>query len=342
MNNEPDWKSLNFDYTPTDYNLRCYFRDGKWGNIAVAKSQNISLPVAATCLHYGQEVFEGLKVFSGRDGKVRTFRMEENARRIKASAEAIVMEPIPEQTFCKMVKMIVRLNARFIPPYGTNASLYIRPVLLGITPQVAVRGSSEFVFIMLASPVGHYFKEGFHPTPICVTRRFDRVAPCGTGKWKVGGNYAYSLTAGAMAHDLGYSSVLYLDPKEKLYIDECGPANFFAIKGNKYITPKSDSILPSITNMSFMQIARDLGMEVEQRRMRLEELADMDEAAACGTAAVSAPVSRVDDLDNGTSYVISHDGKPGAITTRLYNHLRAIQYGEIPDIHGWTTEIPLP
>ena len=341
MDKEIDWKSLNFDYTPADYNLRCYFRDGKWGEIEVSQSQDITLPIAATCLHYGQEVFEGLKIFAGKDGKVRAFRMEENARRIKASAEAIIMEPIPENTFCEMVKMIVRLNARFIPPYGTNASLYIRPVLLGITPQIAVRGSSEFVFIMMASPVGPYFKEGFCPTPICVTRQYDRVAPCGTGRWKVGGNYAYSLTAGKMAHDHGYSSVLYLDPREKIYLDECGPANFFAIKGKKYITPKSDSILPSVTNMSFMQIARDMGLEVEQRRIRLEELADVDEAAACGTAAVAAPVSCVDDLDNGISYEIARDGRPGPITTELYHRLRAIQYAEAPDIHGWTTEIPL-
>lgn len=341
MDNEIDWSSLTFDYTPADFNLRCHFRDGEWGEIEVSTDNEISLPIAATCLHYGQEVFEGLKIFAGADGHVRAFRMADNARRIIDSAEAVIMAPVTVDLFCRMVEKIVRLNARLIPPYGTGASFYIRPVELGITPQIAVRHSTEFVFIMMASPVGPYFREGFCPTPICVTRRYDRVAPCGTGRWKVGGNYAYSLTAGKMAHELGYSSVLYLDPKEKKYLDECGPANFFAIKGDTYITPKSDSILPSITNMSFMQLARDMGLKVEQRRILLEELAEVDEAAACGTAAVAAPVSRVDDLDTGRSYVISPDNQPGPITTELYHRLRAIQYGEQHDIHGWTTVIDL-
>ena len=341
MDNEIDWSSLTFDYTPADINLRCHYSDGKWGEIEATRSQEVALPIAATCLQYGQEVFEGLKIFCGKDGKVRAFRMADNARRIKESAEALIMEPVPEEMFCEMVKKIVKLNARFIPPYGTGASLYIRPLQLGISPQIAVRHSTEFVFIMMASPVGPYFREGFCPTPICVTRRFDRVAPCGTGRWKVGGNYAYSLTAGKMAHDLGYSSVLYLDPREKRFLDECGPANFFAIKGNTYITPKSDSILPSITNMSFMQIARDMGLTVEQRQILLDELDEVDEAAACGTAAVASPISRIDDLDTGRSFVISPDNTPGPITTELYHRLRAIQYGEAADIHGWTTVIDL-
>ena len=289
MDNEIDWSSLTFDYTPADINLRCQYSDGKWGEIEATRSQEVALPIAATCLQYGQEVFEGLKIFCGKDGKVRAFRMADNARRIKESAEALIMEPVPEEMFCEMVKKIVKLNARFIPPYGTGASLYIRPLQL----------------------------------------------------WKVGGNYAYSLTAGKMAHDLGYSSVLYLDPREKRFLDECGPANFFAIKGNTYITPKSDSILPSITNMSFMQLARDMGLTVEQRQILLDELDEVDEAAACGTAAVASPISRIDDLDTGRSFVISPDNTPGPITTELYHRLRAIQYGEAADIHGWTTVIDL-
>lgn len=170
-------------------------------------------------------------------------------------------------------------------------------------------------------------------------REFDRVAPKGTGRWKVGGNYAASLEAGEKAHSLRYSAVLYLDPKEKKYIDECGPANFFAIKDGKYITPASESILPSITNKSLMQLARDMGIEVEARHIPIEELAEIEEAAACGTAAVASPVAEIDDLDTGIKYVVSKDGQPGPVTTALYNRLRAIQLGEEPDVHGWNTII---
>ncbi len=193
------------------------------------------------------------------------------------------------------------------------------------------------MFLILVSPVGPYFKEGFKPTNICITRRFDRVAPKGTGRWKVGGNYAASLEAGELAHSKGYSAVLYLDPKEKKYLDECGPANFFAIKNGKYITPASESILPSITNKSFMQLAKDMGIEVECRHIPVEELSEIQEAAACGTAAVASPIGEIDDLDTDHKYIISKDGNPGPVTTALYNKLRAIQLGEEEDIHGWNT-----
>ena len=168
-------------------------------------------------------------------------------------------------------------------------------------------------------------------------REYDRVAPRGTGRWKCGGNYAASLTAGEHAHELGYSAVLYLDPREKKYLDECGPANFYAIKGNRYITPASDSILPSITNKSLMQLARDMGLEVEQRHITVDELETVDEAGACGTAAVASPVGEIDDLDTGKKYVIAKDGQPGPVTTALYNRLRAIQNGDEADPYGWVT-----
>lgn len=334
-----DWKHLSFGYMPTDYNVRCTFRDGQWGPIEVSQSETIDLHIAATCLHYGQEIFEGLKAFEGRDGKIRIFRLEENARRIRESAEGLLMEPVPEDIFIEMVKKVVTLNRRFLPPYGTGASMYIRPIELGITPQVGVKAAREYVFIIFVSPVGPYFKEGFKPTNICIMREFDRVAPKGTGRWKVGGNYAASLTAGEKAHRLGYSAVLYLDPREKKYIDECGPANFFAIKDGRYITPASESILPSITNNSLMQLARDMGIEVEERHMLVDELAEIQEAAACGTAAVASPVGEIDDLDTGKKYVVSKDGQAGPVTTRLYNKLRAIQLGDEEDTHGWVTVI---
>jgi branched-chain amino acid aminotransferase len=339
MDKELDWSHLSFGYLPTDYNVRSYYRDGKWSDIEVSQSETINIHIAATCLHYGQEIFEGLKAFRGKDGKVRVFRLEENARRIIDSAKGLMMAPVTVELFTEMVKKVVTLNERFVPPYGSGASLYIRPLEIGTSAQVGVKPAKEYTFLILVTPVGPYFKEGFKPTNICVMRQFDRVAPKGTGRWKVGGNYAASLEAGEKAHSLGYSAVLYLDPKEKKYLDECGPANFFAIKNGKYITPASESILPSITNKSLMQLARDMGIEVEARHIPIEELADIEEAAACGTAAVASPVAEIDDLDTGIKYVVSKDGQPGKITTALYNKLRAIQLGEEEDIHGWNTII---
>ena len=339
MNKELDWSNLSFGYMKTNYNVRCTYKDGKWGEIEVTDSERVDLHMAATCLHYGQEIFEGLKAFRGKDGKIRIFRLEENAKRIQRSANGVLMAPIPEDLFCEMVKKVVKLNEDFIPPYGSGSSLYIRPLEIGMSAQVGVRPATEYLFLIFVTPVGPYFKEGFKPTKVAIYRQFDRAAPCGTGRWKVGGNYAASLTAGALAKEGGYSAVLYLDPKEKKYIDECGPANFFGVKGNTYITPKSGSILPSITNMSLQQIAKDLGMEVECRPILLEELEEMDEAAECGTAAVAAPISQVDDIDNGKSYIMSKDGNPGPWTTKLYNTLRAIQLGDEPDVHNWVTVI---
>lgn len=337
MATDIDWANLSFGYRKTNYNVRCTYRDGKWGEIEVSDSEYINIHIAATALHYGQEIFEGMKAFRGKDGKIRVFRLEENGKRIRRSAEGILMEPIPEDLFREMITKVVALNADFVPPYGSGASLYIRPLEIGTSARVGVKPSDEYVFIVLVTPVGPYFKEGFKPTNICIMREFDRVAPKGTGRWKVGGNYAASLQAGEKAHELGYSAVLYLDPREKKYIDECGPANFFAIKDGKYITPESESILPSITNDSLKQLARDMGIEVECRHILLEELDDITEAAACGTAAVASPIAEIDDLDTGKKYVVSTNGEAGPITTALYNKLRAIQLGEEEDVHGWNT-----
>jgi len=339
MEQELDWKNLSFGYRPTDYNVRCRYKDGKWGEIEVSQSEEVNLHIAATCLHYGQEIFEGLKAFRGKDGKIRVFRLEENARRIADSAKGIRMAPITEELFREMVLKVVKLNERFVPPYGSGASLYIRPLEIGVSAQVGVKPASEYLFIILVTPVGPYFKTGFKPTNICIMRQYDRVAPRGTGTWKVGGNYAASLTAGEHAHELGYSAVLYLDPKEKKYLDECGPANFIAIKDGVYITPASDSILPSITNKSLMQLAEDMGMKVERRHITVDELAEVQEAAAVGTAAVASPVGRIDDLDTGVKYQISKDGNPGPVVTKLYQTLQGIQYGDLPDTHGWCTVV---
>lgn len=334
-----DWKNLSFGYLKTDYNVRSYFTNGEWSAPKETTSESIELHMAATCLHYGQEAFEGLKAFKGKDGKIRVFRMRENALRMQSSCHGILMQELPVEIFEEAVIKAVKLNERFVPPYDSGASLYIRPLLIGTSAQVGVKPSSEYLFVVFVTPVGPYFKEGFKPTPLVILRSYDRAAPQGTGTYKIGGNYAASLVAGDKAHQMGYSAVLYLDPKEKKYIDEGGPANFFAIKDNTYITPLSSSILPSITNKSLMQLAEDLGLKVERRPVAEDELSTFEEAGICGTAAVISPVERIDDVEENKTYVFSKDGKAGKISTQLYNKLRAIQYGDEPDTHNWVTII---
>ena len=334
---EIDWSNLSFGYMKTDYNVRINFREGAWGELEVSSSEYINMHMAATCLHYGQEAFEGLKAFRGKDGKIRVFRLEDNAARMQDTCRGILMAELHNERFREAVLKVIKLNERFVPPYESGASLYIRPLLIGTGAQVGVHPADEYLFLVLVTPVGPYFKGGFSTNPYVIFRQFDRSAPLGTGIYKVGGNYAASLRANKMAHDLGYTSEFYLDAKEKKYIDECGAANFFGIKDNTYITPLSTSILPSITNKSLMQLAEDMGMKVERRPVPEEELSTFEEAGACGTAAVISPIQRIDDVENNKSYVFSKDGKPGPVCTKLYNKLRAIQYGDEPDAHGWVT-----
>jgi len=332
-----DWANLSFGYIPTDYNVRYNYRNGEWGELEISSSEYINLHMAATCLHYGQEAFEGLKAFKGKDGKIRIFRLEENAQRLQSSCDGILMAKLPVDKFKEAILKAVKLNERFVPPYESGASLYIRPVLFGTSAQVGVHAATEYTFIVFVTPVGPYFKGGFSCNPYVIIREFDRAAPLGTGTFKIGGNYAASLRANKKAHDMGYSSEFYLDAKEKKYIDECGAANFFGIKDNTYITPESTSVLPSITNKSLIKLAESFGLKVERRQVAEEELLTFEEAGACGTAAVISPIERIDDVEKGISYVISKDGKPGPVSTKLYNKLRAIQYGDEPDEFGWIT-----
>jgi len=334
-----DWSNISFGYMKTDYNVRCYYRDGKWSAPELETSEYLNLHIAATSLHYGQEAFEGLKAFRGKDGKVRIFRMRDNAQRLQSSCRGIMMAELPVEMFEEMVLLAVQKNERFVPPYESGAALYIRPLLIGTSAQVGVKPANEYTFLIFVTPVGPYFKEGFKPTPMVIMREYDRAAPLGTGTYKVGGNYAASLQSGQKAHEMGYSAVLYLDAKEKKYLDECGPANFFGIKENTYITPKSTSILPSITNKSLMQLAEEMGLKVERRPVAEEELATFEEAGACGTAAVISPILRVDDLSEKRTYQISKDGKAGPVSEKLYHKLRAIQYGDEPDKYGWVTVV---
>jgi len=332
-----DWKNLPFGYIRTDYNIRCFYRDGQWGDLEVSTSEYIDVHIAATGLHYGQEAFEGLKAYMGRDGKIRLFRWEENAKRLLFSADGIKMAGLPVEKFREAVFRAVILNKRFIPPYGSGASLYIRPLLFGSGAEVGVKPSREYTFIVFVTPVGPYFKGGIKPVDMLICREFDRAAPRGTGIFKVGGNYAASLRAGMAAKEGGFASAIFLDAREKKFIDECGPANFFGIKDNTYITPKSESILASITNKSIIEAAEKMRIRTERRQVPVEELAEFTEAGACGTAAVISPIARIVDPEKNKVYEYCRDGNPGPVTMKLYNKLVSVQYGEEPDEFGWTT-----
>ena len=332
-----NWSKLPFAYVKTNYNVRCTFKEGKWGEIEVSDSEHVNIHMAATVLHYGQEAFEGMKAYRGKDGKIRLFRWDENAKRLQNSAKGIFMAQVDNDLFFNMVKKVVELNKDFVPPHGTGASLYIRPFLFGSGPKVGVQPSEEYTFVIFVTPVGPYFKEGFNPVKIAVVRDSDRAAPLGTGTLKVGGNYAASLKGVEKAHKQGYGAPMYLDCVEKKYIDEIGAANFFGIKNNTYITPKSSSILPSITNKSLEELANFLGYKTERRPVEFAELETFEEVGACGTAAVISPIGEIKDLDTKEVYNYCKDGKPGPISTKLYETLVGIQYGDVEDPFEWVT-----
>ncbi len=331
-----DWKNLGFNIMKTDFNVRSVFQDGEWGELAVFSEDTLPIHIGATCLHYGQESFEGLKAFTGIDGRIRLFRHDENAKRMIQSARGIMLAEVPEKLFMNAVEKVVLLNKKYVPPYGTGASLYIRPLLIGTGPEVGVRPSKEYTFIVFVMPVGPYFKSGFKPVDVMICRDHDRAAPQGTGHLKVGGNYAASMTSILEAHEKGFATTMYLDAKEKKYIDECGPANFFGIKDNTFITPRSQSILPSITNKSLQTLAEKLGMKVEIRPVPVEELAEFEETGACGTAAVITPFRKVVDIDKDTTYAFGDGESAGPVTTKLYATLTGIQNGDLEDPFGWT------
>jgi branched-chain amino acid aminotransferase len=335
-----DWEKLSFGYSKTNYNVRVYYKDGNWGEPEVSSSEMIPIHMAATCLHYGQEAFEGLKAFRGKDNKMRVFRWQENHKRMVDSAKGILMPEIPADIFWGACKKVIELNRDFVPPYGKGASFYLRPLLIGTGAQVGVKAAVEYLFMVFGVPVGPYFKEGFKPVNIQIVRDTDRAATLGTGTYKVGGNYAASLASGEKAHKAGFAAALYLDAKEKKYIDECGPANFFGIKNNTYVTPLSSSILPSITNKSLITLAEEMGLKVERRQVPVSELSEFSECGACGTAAVISPIGKIVDVQlDGKEYVYSKNGEAGPISTKLYQQLLGIQFGDIEDKHHWITII---
>lgn len=330
--NEIDYGSIGFGYIQTPYNVRCYCRDGKWAEIETCTDENLSIHIAATSLHYGQECFEGLKAFRGVDGKVRLFRPTANAERMQRTAQYLQMAVPDTELFVKMCEMAVELNIDYVPPMESNGSMYLRPLLIGTGAQVGVKPANEYLLVIFATPVGPYFKGGMCGINVMVDREHDRAAPRGTGHIKVGGNYGASLISSVEAHSKGFDSVLYLDPREHKYIDECGAANFFAIRGNSYITPASRSILPSITNMSLKQLAADLGMEVEAREVEFSELTTFEEVGACGTAAVITPIASIYDPQTDIKYEYKWVGEK---SQKLYDLYRGIQLGSAPDTHNW-------
>lgn len=333
-----NYKELGFKVRETNGNYISYYKDGKWDEGHIQKGNTITISAFSTALHYGQQAFEGLKAYRRKDGRINLFRIDENAKRLESSCDKILMPRVPREKFIDAVLQVVELNKELIPPYGTGASLYIRPYVIGVGDNLGVRPAPEYIFGVLCSPVGNYFKGGLSPVSFVVTDR-DRAAPNGTGDVKVGGNYAASLLPHEKAKKEGYADCIYLDPLTHTKIDEVGAANFFAItKDNKFTTPGSNSILPSITKKSLMYIAEHfLGMEVEIKDANINQLDEFKEAGACGTAAVITPIGRIDY--HGDQHVFYSETEVGPVTKKLYDTLVGLYYGDIEGPEGWITII---
>jgi branched-chain amino acid aminotransferase len=334
-----DWGNLDFSYRKADKRFIARFDGKKWSEGELSEDDYIRIHEGSTAIHYGQECFEGLKAYTAKDNRTLLFRPDENAKRLIRSAEAIEMQPVPVELFMKAVKNVVRANIHFVPPYGYGASFYLRPYLIGIGENLGVRPSKEYLFSIFGSPVGPYFKGGFNPVHFNVSK-FDRAAPYGTGGAKVGGNYAASLKSHMYAKRNNYGDCIYLDPLTHTNIEEAGAANFFGItKDNKFVTPKSISILPSITKYSLIHIAKKmLGMEVIERDIPIDSIDEFVEAGACGTAAVITPIGSITYKGQRHSFFANGE-ESGPITQKLYKTLTGIQVGDIKPPEGWIFEV---
>ena len=334
-----DWGSLGFGYIETDYRYLSSFKDGKWDEGAVITDSNVTLNECACVFQYAQTVFEGLKAYTTEDGRTVTFRPDLNAERINQSAARLQMPTLPEGRFLEAVKAVVKANEDWVPPFGSGASLYVRPYIMGTNAVIGVKPADEYQFRILTTPVGPYFKGGAKPLTIRVSD-FDRAAPNGTGHIKAGLNYAMSLYAIVDAHEKGFAENMYLDSATRTKVEETGGANFlFVTRDGKVVTPKSNTILPSITRRSLIQVAKEyLGLEAEEREITLEEVKDMAECGLCGTAAVISPVGKIND--HGTEICLpSGMDEMGPITKKLYDTLTGIQMGKIKAPEGWIVEI---
>ena len=333
-----DWNGLGFKYMDTRCHIRYVWRDGAWDTGELVSSPYIQMHIAASCLHYGQEAFEGMKAFRCKDGKVRVFRPESNAERMFNTARRTCMAQVPVDMFVDAVKRVVKENEDYVPPFGTGGSMYIRPLLIGTGPQIGVSPATEYTFIVMVMPVGAYYKGGLKPVRALVVDDYDRAAPHGMGDVKVGGNYAASLYAHESAKHAGYPVELYLDAKTHTMVEEFATSNFLGIKKDgTYVTPDSHSVLPSVTNNTLKQIAADQGMKVEVRPIPFEEVETFAEIAACGTAVVVTPVC---EIARGDKVIKIGDPEGcGPVLQKLYNTVQGIQYGELPDTHGWCVEV---
>lgn len=334
-----DWGNLGFAYMPTDYRYVAHYKNGAWDAGELTTDPNVVMNECACVLQYAQTCFEGLKAYTTEDGRIVTFRPDLNAERMEQSAERLRMPVFPKERFLEAVDQVVRANAAFVPPYGSGATLYIRPYMFGSNAVIGVKPAEEYEFRILVTPVGPYFKGGAKPITIRISD-LDRAAPRGTGHIKAGLNYAMSLYNIVDAHEQGFDENLYLDPGTRTYIEETGGANvLFVTKDNKVVTPRSNSILPSITRRSLEVVARDyLGLEVEERPVALAELKDFAECGLCGTAAVISPVGRVVDHGEVIEFPAGME-EMGPVTRRLYETLTGIQMGRLPAPEGWVHSI---
>ncbi|MBQ3932200.1 MAG: branched-chain amino acid aminotransferase [Lachnospiraceae bacterium] len=333
-NKDIDWSNLGFGYIVTDKRYVSNFKDGKWDDGELTSDDKVVISECAGVLQYSQSCFEGLKAYRTKDGHIVTFRPDLNAQRMMDSAVRLEMPAFPKERFIDAVVETVKANAAYVPPFGSGATLYIRPYMFGSSPVIGVKPAEEYQFRIFTTPVGPYFKGGAKPITIKVSD-FDRAAPHGTGNIKAGLNYAMSLHAIVKAHEEGYAENLYLDPATRTKVEETGGANFIFIKGNKFITPKSDSILPSVTRRSLEVVAKDyLGLEVEEREVFFEELKDFDECGLCGTAAVISPVGKIVDHGNEIAFPSGMD-EMGPTIKKLYDTLTGIQMGEVEAPEGW-------
>ena len=334
-----DWANLGFGYVQTDKRFVANYKDGAWDEGTLTEDPNVVLNECAGVLQYAQTVFEGMKAYRTEDGRVVCFRPDLNASRMADSAKRLEMPPFPEDRFVQAIVDTVKANIDYVPPYGSGATLYIRPYMFGSNPVIGVKPADEYQFRILTTPVGPYFKGGAKPITIKVSD-FDRAAPHGTGHIKAGLNYAMSLHAIVTAHKEGFDENMYLDAATRTKVEETGGANFiFVTKDGKVVTPKSNSILPSITRRSLMVVAKDiLGLEAEEREVYFDEVKDFAECGLCGTAAVISPVGKINDHGKEICFPSGME-KMGPITQKLYDTLTGIQYGKIEAPEGWIHEI---
>ncbi len=338
MSKNFDWQNIGFQYWNTGSYVKTTFKNGAWQDIELCSDEYIPLHIAATCLHYGQSCFEGLKTFTQKNGTIASFRPDENAKRLIRTANRLLMVPPSEELFLEAVRTAIKENIDFVPPYGTGASLYVRPLLIGVTPRIGLQSSEDYTLYVLAMPVGPYYKDGFFPIKACVHEEYDRAAPKGVGNIKAAGNYAAGMKGDMEMKKKGYPISLYLDSATHTCIDEFSTSNFFGITADKlYVTPTSTSILESITNKSLQVLAEDFGFTVERRPIPFSEIDQFTEVGACGTAAVITPIYSITHGD--TEYTFGSKEQAGETLTRLYQELQGIQYGDVEDRHGWMEKI---